>query len=151
MRKPRSGYFAPISANNEALHATEAMNLKLLLKLLLYFLILVVMSLNGAWLVALFLSPPKRAIGLGIWYWLYFMIVPALAFLGITALALKKPLKLSWRVGGLLLLYVGSLTVVPVFFAPVIIFFFSESGLGFFNLLMFTITLIQLLITLFRR
>lgn len=101
------------------------------------------MGINGAWHLALLLSPPKTGPGLGLWYWLYFFIVPVLGLLGIAALALKKPLNLSWGIGALLLLYVGILTLLP--------FFFSQGGLEFFLVIMFTITLIRLLVIMLRR
>ncbi|BAY59158.1 hypothetical protein NIES2135_60350 (plasmid) [Leptolyngbya boryana NIES-2135] len=127
------------------------MNLKLLLKSLLYFLILFVMGINGAWHIALFLSPPKTAPGLGIWFWLYLIIFPVLGLLGITALALKKPLNLSWWIGGLLLIYVGSLTLLPFLFSQVLSSLFSQNGFGSFHVIMFTITLIRLLVIMLRR
>lgn len=127
------------------------MNVKLRLKLLLYFLILLVMGINGAWHLALLLSPPKTAPGLGLWYWLYFMILPVLGILGIAALALKKPLNLSWWIGALLLLYVGSLTLLPFLFSQVLSSLFSQGGLEFFLVIMFTITLIRLLVIMLKR
>lgn len=113
------------------------------LKLLLYFLILLVMGINGAWHLALFLSPPKAGPGLGIWFWLYFMIVPALGLLGLAALDLKKTLNLSGWIGGLLLLYVGILILLP--------FFFSQGGFELFLAIIYTITLIRLLVIMLRR
>lgn len=121
------------------------------LKLVLYFLILFVMSINGAWHLVLFLSPPKTGVGLGIWYWLYLIILPALGLLGIAALALKKPLNLSGWIGTLLLIYVGSLTLLPFLFSQVLSSLFAQGGFGAFHVMMFTITLIRLLVIMLRR
>jgi hypothetical protein len=121
------------------------------LKLLLYFLILLVMGINGAWHLALFLSPPKTGLGLGLWYWLYFMISPVLGLLGIAALALKKPLNLSGWIGALLLLYVGILILLPFFFSQVLSSLFSQGGFEIFLVIMYTITLIRLLVIMLRR
>lgn len=123
------------------------------LKLLLYFLILLVMGINGAWHLALFLSPPKTGVGLGLWYWLYFIIFPVLGFLGIAALVLKKKLNLSWWIGASLLLYVGILTLLVNsyqlgFFG--ILSLFSQGGFEFFHLIMFAVTLIGLLVIMLR-
>lgn len=127
------------------------MNLKLLLKLLLYFLILFVMGINGAWHVALFLSPPKTAPGLGIWFWLYSIILPVLGLLGIAALVLKNPLNVSGWIGTSLLLYVGSLTLLPFLFSQALLSLFPQGGFEFLLMIMFTITLIRLLVIMLRR
>jgi hypothetical protein len=134
----------------------KGMKLKLFLKLLLYFLILLVMGINGAWHLALLLSPPKTAPGLGIWFWLYLMILPALGLLGIAALALKKTLNLSGWIGGLPLLYVGTLILLlffsyPLGFAWILDALFSQGGFEFFLGILFTITLVGLLVTMVRR
>jgi hypothetical protein len=123
------------------------------LKLLLYFLILLVMGINGAWYLALFLSPPKRGIGLGLWYWLYFIIFPILGLLGIAALALKKALNLSWWVGALLLLYVGILTLLVNSYSlgfAWILDLFPGGSFQVFHLIMFAVTLLGLLIVMLR-
>jgi hypothetical protein len=124
------------------------------LKLLLYFLILLVMGINGAWYLALFLSPPKTGVGLGLWYWLYFIILPVLGLLGIAALALKKTLNLSGWIGSLLLLYVGILTLLVNSYQlgfVWILSLFSQGGFEFFHVIMFTVTSIGLLVIMLRR
>lgn len=83
----------------------------MVLKLLLYFLILSVMAVNGALYLAWFMSPPNPD-RIGFWFGIYLQVFPVLGLFGIAALALKKFLNLSWWVGTLLLLYVGVLTLL---------------------------------------
>jgi len=109
------------------------------------------MGINGAWHVALFLSSSKTGVGLGIWFWLYLIILPALGLLEIAALALKESLNLSGWIGTLLLIYVGSLTLLPFLFSQVLSSLFSQGGFGSFYMIMFTVTLVQLLVIMLRR
>jgi hypothetical protein len=72
--------------------------------------ILLLMGINGSFYLAWFLSAgPDRV---GYWYLIYFLLFPLLALLGLAALITHQNLKLSKWVGGTVLIYVGSLTVL---------------------------------------
>lgn len=122
-------------------------------KLLLYFLILLVMGINGALYLAWFLSPPNPD-RIGFWYWIYFNVFPVLGLLGIAALALKKNLNFSVWVGALPLLYVGILTLLAnsysLGFSWILGLFFGGS-FEVFHVIIFTVTLIGLLMVMLRR
>jgi hypothetical protein len=75
---------------------------------LLYFFILVGMGMNGALYLAWFLTPPNPD-RIGYWFWIYFAVFPLLGSLGI--LALLQNARSKW-VGGLVLIYVGILTLL---------------------------------------
>lgn len=106
------------------------------------------MGVNGVLYLAWFLSPPNPD-RIGFWYCIYFNVFPVLGILGIVALILKKPLHLSWWVGTLLVFYVGFLTFLAN--NSQLVLMFLRGGFENFHVVVFTITLIGLLIAMLKR
>ena len=120
---------------------------------LLYFLILLVMGINGAWYMAWFLSPPNPD-RIGYWFWIYFIAFPLLGILGVVSLILKRTLNLSWWLGIILLFYVGILTLLSNSFQlgfAGILAWFPQGSFEVFHVVAFAVTLVGLLMVMQRR
>lgn len=120
---------------------------------LIYLLILGVMGINGALYLAWFLEPPNPD-RIGYWYGIYFIVFPFLALLGIVALVLKEKLNISGWIGGLLLLYVGLLTLLVNSVSlgwDWLLALFPQGGFEVFHVAVFAATLLGLLGVMLRR
>jgi hypothetical protein len=120
---------------------------------LLYFFILLVMGINGAWYMAWFLSPPNPD-KIGYWFWIYFIAFPLLGILGVISLMLKRTLNLSWWLGILLLLYIGILTLLlnsfQLGFAGILAWL-PQGSFEVFHVVAFAVTFVGLLVVMQRR
>jgi hypothetical protein len=111
------------------------------------------MGINGALYLAWFLSPPNPD-RIGFWILIYFIVFPALGILGIIALVLRQTLNLSRWLGTLLLLYVVTLTLLANSFQlgfSWILNWFPSGGFEILHVIAFTMTLVGLLIVMYRR
>lgn len=114
--------------------------------------ILVSMGLNGALYLSWFLSSgPDRV---GYWFIIYFAIFPALAMLGVLALALRSTLQLSWWLGIILLAYVGLLTLLLVMaglWPGGILYNLPPNGVEIFHVILWAIACLGLVFAMRRR
>jgi hypothetical protein len=71
---------------------------------LFFRLLLIGMGINGALYLGLLLLPPSPH-KVGLWFWVYNIMLPYFSLIGVVGLVQRQQLDLPWQIGALLLLY----------------------------------------------